>query len=215
VVKGSAEHGIVTITDSGAGIAPELLPRVFDLFVQSDRTLDRSEGGVGIGLALVRRLVEMHGGEVSASSPGIGLGSTFEIRLPRVAPAVARLEEAVDAGLSGKRVLIVDDNADAADALAMSLVLDGYTAEAVYSAQRAIERVTTFRPDAVVLDIGLPELNGYEVARRLRELPALNETRLIALTGYGQAEHRRLSREAGFDEHLVKPVDLDVLRRAL
>ncbi|MGH8221089.1 MAG: ATP-binding protein [Steroidobacteraceae bacterium] len=206
---------LIEVTDSGAGISPELMPRIFDLFVQSDRTLDRSQGGLGIGLAVVRRLIEMHGGEVSARSPGVGHGSTFEIQLPRVARPQAPSPEGTEIKAPRRRVLIVDDNADAANSLAFLLNMQGHEAEAVYGGKDALERIASFRPDVGLLDIGLPEMDGYELVRRLREMTQLNGIRLIAVSGYGQAEDLQRTRAAGFDDHLVKPVDLPSLERAL
>jgi signal transduction histidine kinase len=206
-------EAVIRVTDNGVGISQELLPQIFELFVQSDRTLDRSQGGLGIGLSVVQRLVEMHGGKVSASSPGPGLGSSFEIRLPLVdapaKPSVESTQGAVDA----KRILIVDDNADAADSLALLLGLDGHTAHSVYGAMDALESIGRFDPEVILLDIGLPGMDGYEVARRMRARGS--KARIVALTGYGQTDDQARARAAGFDAHLVKPVDLQMLRNQL
>ncbi|HEY6923640.1 MAG TPA: response regulator [Steroidobacteraceae bacterium] len=210
-----ARKAVVEVTDNGVGISADLLPRVFDLFVQSDRTLDRSQGGLGIGLAVVRRLVEMQGGEVTARSPGEGLGATFSIHLPRTERPAAPSVEVATPSIAPLRVLVVDDNEDAAEMLAALLRMEGHSVRAVYSGREALERVETFVPDAALLDIGLPEMNGYELASRLRELPTLQRVKLVALTGYGQPEDRQRTRTAGFDFHLVKPVDPDDLRRTL
>lgn len=204
---------VIAVTDNGVGIAAELLPRIFDLFVQSDRSLDRSQGGLGIGLSLVRRLVEMHGGWVRAESEGPGRGARFELGLPvieyRENPTPAQSEQPPIA----RRVLVVDDNIDSADSLVMILNHSGHTAEPVYGAAEALERASEFRPEVVLLDIGLPGTDGYEVARQLKIRGS--DARLIAMTGYGQPEDIRRAQEAGFDAHLVKPVDLDRLLRDL
>jgi PAS domain S-box-containing protein len=206
---------IVTIADSGVGISTELLPRVFDLFVQGERTLDRSLGGLGIGLSVARRLIEMHGGRLSAFSPGLGQGATFEIRLPRLErPHEMDGPTPVEVS-TPKRILIVDDNADAANSLALVLGLDGHVTEAVYSATEALSRAESFKPEVILLDIGLPEMDGYEVALRLRQRPELASTRIVALTGYGQSDDIQRAREVGFDDHLTKPVDFNALARAL
>jgi PAS domain S-box-containing protein len=206
---------IIEVADTGAGITPELLPRVFDRFVQGSRALDRSQGGLGIGLSIVKRLVEMHGGEVTAKSPGPEQGSTFEIRLPRVARPSGPSSEGTAFSAPPRRVLIVDDNVDAADSLATLLQLKGHETQAVYNGSEALERVGSFKPHVALIDIGLPKMNGYELAKRLRQMFARASMRLVALTGYGQAEDRQLSAAAGFDDHLVKPVDLPTLERAL
>jgi len=208
-------QAVVTISDNGTGIAPDLLPHIFDLFVQSKRTLDRSQGGLGIGLSVVKRLIEMHGGSVSAASGGAGQGATFTIRLPRVERSGASASEVSMPLVAGIRALVVDDNQDAAESLAMLLTLDGHTVEAVFSAEQALERIPAFQPDAMLLDIGLPGMDGYEVARRVRELPGGGQIRLIALTGYGQVEDRRRALAAGFDDHLVKPVEPTRLAQSL
>lgn len=205
---------VVRVRDSGMGIQPELLPHVFDLFVQGHRALDRSQGGLGLGLAIVRSMVEMHGGRVSASSAGAGKGSEFVVRLPagRVAtltpvPA-ARASAALVGPARGRRVLVVDDNQDAADALVEALSAHGHVATAAYDGPSGLEAAARERPEVAFLDIGLPVMDGYELARRLREEHG-TAVKLVALTGYGQDRDRALSRSAGFDEHLVKPVELD------
>ncbi|MEO8038560.1 MAG: ATP-binding protein [Betaproteobacteria bacterium] len=206
---------VLSITDNGIGIPQDLLPQVFDLFVQGDRTLDRAQGGLGIGLSVVKRLVEMHGGRVSVASSGAGTGSTFEIRLPLIeasdAPSIAPAAPA----FASRRILVVDDNQDAADSLAMILAMEGHEVDTVYTPQDALARVPTFQPDVALLDIGLPGMSGYELARRLRALPEAAKIRLIALTGYGQAEDREHSRAAGFDGHIVKPAELQALQQVI
>jgi PAS domain S-box-containing protein len=215
VVTASGEHLELAVRDTGIGISEQLLPHVFDLFVQSERPLDRAEGGLGIGLSIVKGLVAMHDGTVKATSAGAGCGSTFTIRLPRiVAPAASEPRPRLRS--TGKRrVLIVDDNVDAADSLAMLLRLDGHEAEAAYSAASALEAVERWRPEVVLLDVGLPEIDGYEIARRLRASNPVSGIRLIALTGYGRDEDRERARAAGFDDHLLKPADMDALQRLL
>ena len=209
------ERAIVAISDTGAGIPPELLPRVFDLFVQGDRTLDRSQGGLGVGLAVVQRLIEMHGGTVTAASAGPGKGSTFEIHLPvEDMPAAGEITQVTGATAS-RRVLIVDDNRDSADSLAMLLEIEGHTVTTAYSAREALELAQCLKPEIVLLDIGLPEIDGYEVARRLKKQNGLDGVCLIALTGYGQLEDRQRAQRAGFADHMIKPVDLEKLRGAM
>ncbi|MBX9583697.1 MAG: response regulator [Gemmataceae bacterium] len=203
-------EAVIRVRDTGAGIAADMLPRVFDLFTQVDRTLDRSQGGLGVGLTLVRRLAELHGGWVRASSGGPGAGSEFEVRLPALAAGAAK------PGANGRprraarpnyRVLVVDDNADAADSLALLLELAGDTVRTAGSGPRALEVAGSFRPEVVLLDIGLPGMDGYEVARRLRGQPDGGRVLLVALTGYGRDDDRRRAAEAGFDHHLTKPAD--------
>jgi CheY-like chemotaxis protein/nitrogen-specific signal transduction histidine kinase len=205
----------VEISDTGAGISAEFMPRLFDLFAQADRTLDRAEGGLGIGLSVVKKLVEMHGGRISARSEGLGYGSTFEVTLPRVEAPVSAEEQARSAAAPSRRILIVDDNADAATTLSELLKMDGHQTQPAFSAEEALELAQSFVPDVVLLDIGLPRMDGYEVARRLRHSLLRKGARLIALTGYGQAEDRERAHAAGFDAHLVKPVDLEVLTKLL
>ncbi|CAD6545158.1 Sensor histidine kinase RcsC [Paraburkholderia hiiakae] len=208
-------HVVIGISDNGSGISAELLPHVFDLFVQSERTLDRAQGGLGIGLAVARRLVEMHQGTISAQSPGIGHGATFEIRLRRIARPAAPVAAAGAADVDQRRVLVVDDNKDGADSLAALLALQGHTLAVAYSGPEAIRLAAAFLPEIALLDIGLPGMSGYELAQTLRTMPQLAGLRLVAITGYGQAEDFQRSRAAGFDYHLVKPVDQQALQRAL
>ena len=212
-LRSDPSGAVIVVTDNGVGIPTELLPRIFELFVQSERSLDRSEGGLGIGLSVVQRLIDMHGGRVTAASAGPGRGSTFAISLPTVgAPTVGRTEPSRLA-VEPRRVLVVDDNVDAATSLAEFLRLEGHQTEAVYSAQGALEAVTNFSPDVVLLDIGLPDMDGYEVAKRIRA--GGSAARLVALTGYGQAEDIQRTHSAGFDAHLVKPVDFGALERTV
>jgi PAS domain S-box-containing protein len=214
-VRQYAQSGqaVIEIADTGVGIPSELLPHIFELFVQGDRTLDRSQGGLGVGLAICKQLIEMHGGTVAARSEGPDRGATFEIRLP--------LAEALKEPITGmrgrshqtRRVLIVDDNHDAADSLAMVLRIEGHEASVAYTAAGAIEAVKSSDPEFVLLDIGLPDMDGYEVSQRIRASGAA--ARIIALTGYGQTGDRRRSAAAGFAAHLVKPVDVALLIRML
>jgi PAS domain S-box-containing protein len=208
-------HVVIEVTDNGMGMAPELLPRVFELFVQGDRALDRSQGGLGVGLAVVRRLIEMHEGSVAARSGGPGKGSTFEISLPSIAVAGAGTSATTPDVAVSRRVLIVDDNRDSADSLAMLLEFEGHEIATAYTAHEALERAQVLKPQVILLDIGLPDINGYEIARRLRKLRDLDGVCLIALSGYGQAEDRHRAQSAGFDDHLIKPADLAKLRSAI
>jgi PAS domain S-box-containing protein len=207
---------VITVEDSGVGIPVSLLPRVFDMFAQVDRSMERSQGGLGIGLALVRQLVEMHGGQVEADSKGPGAGSRFTVRLP-VSRAQAPAEPRIDAhklhasGEQGLRVLVVDDNVDGAETMAQFLTLLGYETMTEHDGLAAVSAAASFRPDVVVLDIGLPHLDGREVARRIRQGPGGSEMLLIAVSGWGQADDRQKSAEAGFDRHFVKPVELETL----
>ena len=203
--KGTA---VIKVADTGIGLAPDMLPKVFDLFSQADRTLDRSEGGLGVGLTIVRKLVEMLGGSVSASSPGIGQGAQFIVRLPLSAvptPISKPGPEPTKSAVDKPRVLVVDDNVDTARLSAMLLRGQGFEVETAHDGEAALDLARAHRPDALLLDIGLPRMNGYEVARALRDEGFAGK--LIAVSGYGQSEDRRRSLEAGFDHHLVKPVD--------
>jgi PAS domain S-box-containing protein len=213
--RAEGAEAIVTVSDNGIGIPPDLLPRIFDLFVQSDRSLDRAQGGLGIGLSLVKRLVEMHGGRVTASSGGTGAGSSFEIRLPLAERPLPAPEQVRSNESPKRRVLIVDDNEDAANSLAMVLQFDGHDVKVVYSGAQALECALAFKPEIVLLDVGLPGMDGYEVASRLRAEVALDPLRLIAVTGYGRDADRKRSEMAGFECHLVKPIDFSALLRLL
>ncbi|MBN9120704.1 MAG: response regulator [Planctomycetes bacterium] len=218
-VEREGGHTVVRVTDTGVGIPADMLPRVFDLFTQVDRHLERAQGGLGIGLALVKRLVEMHGGAITAESPGPDRGSTFVVRLPLAAgdpvpqgvsnvPAEAPVARA-------RRVLVVDDNADAAESLSELLALSGHTTQTALGGPEALSVIAKLRPDLVLLDIGLPGMSGYEVARALRADPSCSELILVALTGWGSEEDRRRSAEAGFDYHLTKPVEREQLEGLL
>jgi CheY-like chemotaxis protein len=203
------------VRDTGIGIDATLLPRIFDLFVQADRSLARSQGGLGIGLTLVRRLVEMHGGRVSAFSEGAGRGSEFEVRLPSVR-GVTQTEGVPENELklravSPRRVLVVDDNVDAAESATMLLRFLGHDVEMAHDGNSALEQVRNFRPEIVLLDIGLPGMSGYDVARAIRALPENRGLVIAAVTGYGQEEDRRKSREVGIDYHMTKPLAPNVL----
>lgn len=204
----------ISITDNGIGISSSVLPRVFDLFVQSERPLDRSQGGLGIGLSIVQRLVKMHGGTIEAASAGEQQGATFRFTFPLIAtPAHESAEPILHAELPPLCILIVDDNVDAADSLAQLLTLKGHTTSAVYNAQEALELMGVLNADIVLLDIGLPDIDGYEVARRLRAQH--NNTVLVALTGYGQADDIQRAMDAGFNAHVTKPVAFDKLEQIL
>lgn len=208
----------VSVRDTGVGIPAAMLPRVFEMFAQVDRSLERSQGGLGIGLSLVKKLVEMHGGSVEARSEGHGKGSEFVVRLPTVGSPSdsgrSDSSEQADAPAS-RRVLVVDDNVDAALSMAMMLKVMGNETRTAHDGLQAIEVAADYRPDVVLLDIGMPKLNGYEAARRIREQPWGREMVLAAITGWGQDDDRRRSLEAGFDHHLVKPIDLAALQKLL
>ncbi len=212
--KREGDHVVITVADEGVGIPPDKLPEMFELFAQGERSIARSEGGLGLGLTIVQRLAEMHGGSVSARSDGPGMGSTFTVRIPAATPAAqanGRPATPVPAGRYGARILVVDDNADTARSLVRLLKLLGNEAEAAHEGPSALDVARVMRPEFVLLDIGLPGMDGYEVARRLRDDPHCRASVIIALSGYGQDEDRRRSREAGFDHHLVKPVEIEVL----
>jgi PAS domain S-box-containing protein len=218
-LRARVEEGraVMRVRDDGMGIPADLLPRVFDLFAQGERTLERSEGGLGVGLTLVRRLVEMHGGSVEARSDGPGRGSEFVVRLPLAGAADAEHgpeagEPATQHPSASRRVLVVDDNADSAESMCLLLEMWGHEARATRDGEEAIKIAAEMRPQLILLDIGLPGMDGYEVARRLRQIPELQGTVLAAMTGYGQDEDRRRSQEAGFAHHLVKPVQVHTLQ---
>ena len=198
----------IQVEDNGIGIAPDLLPRVFDLFIQGEQGLDRSHGGLGVGLALVRRLAQLHGGDAQAQSAGVGLGSTFIVRLPRIeTPAVvpAQHSRPIERTNSQRHVLVVEDNADSRRALRTVLEIAGHEVSELEDGRTAVEVARRLQPDVALVDIGLPHIDGYEVARRLKKDNAA--LRLVAVTGYGNQQDRQRAREAGFDAHMVKPVD--------
>jgi signal transduction histidine kinase len=230
--KFSSDHGTISISasedagqvvlkvaDQGAGIAPEVLPKIFDLFVQEHQDLDRRQGGLGLGLTIVRNLVELHRGTVSADSEGVGKGTTFTIRLPLAAAPVAAGDTRNDRfgtlAARGDRVLIVDDNEDSVAMLATMLQALGYETRTASDSPMALKIVSEYTPDIAFVDIGLPVVNGYELAKRLRAIDRLSNLRLIAFTGYGQSADRERAREAGFSFHLVKPLDMNALNEAL
>jgi signal transduction histidine kinase len=216
-VRKHGDEALLTVADNGAGMPADLLSRVFDPFVQGERELDRAHGGLGIGLTLVRRLAELHGGAASAASAGPGLGSEFQVRFPAVEPpsSVAEKQAPNEAGMS-RDVLIVEDNADAAATLRSLLELSGHRVRVARDGQEGLDALQERMPDLALIDLGLPRLDGYEVARRARAmLNGRRSTLLVAVTGYGLPEDRRRSAAAGFDEHLVKPVDLAALRTLL
>jgi len=206
---------VVRVRDTGVGIDPALLPHIFDLFTQSDRSLARSQGGLGIGLTLVKRLVELHGGSVSALSDGPGKGCEFVIRLPAIpaftAAASGTPAETIGSSRSIHRILVVDDNVDAGESTAMVLRLRGHEVATAHDGPSALDAVREFNPGIVLLDIGLPGMSGYDAARHLRAQPKYQSLVLIAITGYGQPRDRQQTQEAGFDRHLVKPVDQQAL----
>ena len=208
---------VVTVTDSGLGISPDMLKKVFELFTQVDASIERAQGGLGIGLSLVKRLVDLHGGTVTASSRGLGHGSSFVVRLPVLidASASATSKPKLDADVTGQRILVVDDNRDSATSLAMLLRLSGNTTELAHDGLEAVAKAESYRPEVILLDIGLPEMNGYDVCRTIRAQPKGKEIVIVALTGWGQDDDRRQSHEAGFDGHMVKPVDYGALLKML
>ncbi len=211
-------EAVLRVRDTGMGIAADLLPKVFDLFTQGERSLDRPEGGLGIGLTLVKRLIELHGGTVQALSEGPGLGTEMVVRLSLLAgdlPADSSKNGEPGRASAARRVLVVDDNRDATETLALLLELWGHEVHSAFDGPSALAMAAEHRPEIVLLDIGLPGMTGYEVAQRLREVPGLERAMLVAVTGYGQREDHRRTREAGFDHHLVKPVEPEKLRELI
>jgi two-component system CheB/CheR fusion protein len=211
---------VIRVRDNGVGLAPDLLPHIFDLFVQGDASLDRARGGLGIGLTLVRRLVELHGGRVAVRSAGLGQGSEFIVYLPalpaqRAEAVVAASEEMAPRADRKLKILVVEDNPDAAESLAMVLDLWGHDIRVTLDAAAAVEVAEQLVPDVIISDLGLPGMDGYELARRLRQHPRFGRAVLIALSGYGQEEDKRRALDAGFDHHLVKPPDLAELAELL
>ena len=219
-VRREGQYALISIADTGIGIAPDLLPKIFELFTQVHAKSERAQGGLGIGLALVRRLTEMHGGTVTAHSDGAGRGSTFSVRLPVMVTQIAGLVHPKrDTGtiprVASQRILVADDNRDAAEALSLQLQLAGHDVRTAHDGIEALTVAKTFDPEIVLLDLGMPKMDGYEVARQLRLQPRSRRVTLIALTGWGQQQDRDRTAEAGFDAHLVKPVAEAQLFRAL
>jgi PAS domain S-box-containing protein len=210
VAEGQA---IIEVADTGEGIAADLLPKIFELFVQGQRSLDRSEGGLGIGLSVCKQLIEMHGGHVTGSSDGVGHGSTFSIHLPLAIDEQDSRGNTSEAINAKRRILIVDDNKDAADSMATLLAIDGHQVKAVYTPEEGLEEVDLLKPELVLLDIGLPRISGYEVVQRIKAAhPFIS---VVALSGYGRPEDKQRAAAAGFDAHLVKPVDFDALKQLI
>jgi signal transduction histidine kinase/ActR/RegA family two-component response regulator len=214
-VKQEGEMVCISVRDTGIGIPAEMLPHIFKMFTQVDRAARQAQGGLGIGLTLVRTLTEMHGGQVEARSLGVGQGSEFIVRLPLSKSACVSGGDVPSARapvLPNRRVLVVDDNQDAAQSLGLLLKLLGAEVQVVHDGPAALEIIPTYAPNVVLLDIGMPGMDGYEVAKRIRQQPAGEDLLLIALTGWGQEEDRRRSSQAGFDHHLLKPADLTALK---
>jgi CheY-like chemotaxis protein/two-component sensor histidine kinase len=215
-VSREADMARIEVCDDGIGIASEMLPRIFELFIQGDGGLARTEGGLGVGLTLARRIVEMHGGSIHATSEGVGRGATFVVRLPALETAPTAAKPAPEPSAPSdapvaRTVLVVDDNEDAADSVAALLELRGHRAWVAYDAEAALAIAAEAAPQVVLLDFGWPGMDGYAVSSRLRAMEPMRAATIIALTGYGQEEDRRRSEQARFDAHLVKPVDCDTL----
>jgi CheY-like chemotaxis protein/two-component sensor histidine kinase len=210
------DDGTLRIADTGIGIARDRLPHIFELFYHGEQPLDRRQGGLGIRLTLVKQLVTLHGGSVTAKSDGISCGSTFTVQLPRVAPAApVPAASATDTPRASRRVLIVEDDADSREMLRLALEIAGHEVFVAEDGPRGLEEAGVIRPYAVFVDIGLPGLDGYELARQLRQLPGGRDMRILAVTGYGRPEDHQRSRLSGFDFHLVKPVDASAVERIL
>jgi PAS domain S-box-containing protein len=217
-VAREGEQAVIRVKDTGIGIPANMLPKVFDLFTQVDRSLEKAQGGLGVGLTIVKRLVELHGGTIEAHSEGYGKGSEFVVRLPAVAPAVQESHEpdiAPPRRTVRHRILVVDDNVDSASSLALLLQFMGNEVRTAYNGVDGVEMAKAFRPDVILLDIGMPKLNGYDACRRIRELPWGRKPAIVALTGWGQEEDIQRSQEAGFDHHLVKPIEPAALEKLL
>ena len=221
-VERTGDEAAITVRDNGIGIAPELMPQLFEMFFQADSSLDHAGGGLGIGLNVAKRLVELHGGRIAAHSKGLGQGSEFTMHLPVTSEAESQPEPRrreitppLPAVSISHKVLIVDDNRDMAEATAELATLCGHQVATAQDGPTALELASTFRPDIALIDIGLPQMDGYELARRLRKLPGMERVLLVAMTGYSREQDRRASREAGFALHLVKPVKSERLEALL
>jgi CheY-like chemotaxis protein len=210
----------ISVIDNGMGIPPETLPKIFQMFTQGDGSIERAQGGLGVGLALTKRLIELHGGRITARSEGPGRGATFVVQLPTIegpAAAPAQPDHSPAAAKSGQalRILLVDDNVDFVTSLALLLEESGHEVRVAHDAGAALEAAATLRPEVAFLDLGLPGVSGYELARRLRESSAAAETVLVALSGWGQPQDRARSKSAGFSRHLVKPVEFEQILSVL
>jgi CheY-like chemotaxis protein len=206
----------ITVSDTGIGISNDLLPRVFELFVQAESVTERTHGGLGIGLALARRLIEMHGGEIAAHSDGPGHGAVFVITIPLCEAAAARqAPPQIDVPHVASRVVIIDDNQDAADTMSMLVEQLGGSARTAHDAASGLAAVQEFHPDIVFLDIGMPGMDGYEACRRIRQQPSARNVVVVAVTGWGRSQDKQRALDAGFDAHLTKPVDPTALARVL
>ncbi|MES2626131.1 MAG: response regulator [Pseudomonadota bacterium] len=219
-VEVQARDVVVSLKDTGVGIAPDKLPKIFEMFTQEDHSLEKAQGGLGIGLTLVKKLVEMHGGSVEAKSDGHGRGSEFVVKLPVVLSVNPDFKPPLEQdkpvrSASEYRILVADDNKDAADSLAMIFMINGSEVRTVNNGLQAVAMAETFQPDVILMDIGMPKLNGYDACRRIREQPWSEKTFLIALTGWGQDADKRRAKEAGFHHHMLKPVDLAALEKLL
>jgi len=213
------DQAVLRVRDSGVGISPAMLPRIFDLFTQAHVSPDRTQGGLGIGLTLAKQLVEMHGGRIEARSHGVDRGCEFEVSIPLLAELREKSAQASDnaprESAKTRRVLIVEDNVDAAESLSMLLEFLGHEVRIEATGASALDAIRTTDFQAVLIDIGLPDMDGYEVARQIRMLPGSRTKLLVALTGYGQEEDKRRALSAGFDQHLIKPVDVEHLQNLL
>ncbi len=214
-VEQSEDSGRLNVKDNGAGIPPEMLGSVFTLFAQVDHTIGRARGGLGIGLALVKQLVSLHGGDVNVASEGIGAGTRLTVRLPFAPPEVPP----ADAGNAGRlrqtsrprRVLVIDDNKDAADTISAAIALSGHEVEVAYDGPSGLAAADRMRPDCILLDLGMPDMDGHQVARALRSNPDRNACLIVAVTGWGQRHDRTMTRQSGFDFHLVKPASVEAV----
>jgi len=214
-VRRDGDDSVLEVRDQGAGIAPEMLGEVFKLFVQGPQGPDRTSGGLGLGLAVVRRLIELHGGSVRAASAGPNLGSTFTVRLPAIEPVAAANEAAIPDTSRRLRILVIEDNDDGREMLRTMLELHGHEVRAASTGVEGITEARRWRADVVLLDVGLPDLDGYEVARRLRAERETAHSKLVAITGYGQSEDEQRAYRAGIDVHVTKPVEPKELLRIL
>jgi CheY-like chemotaxis protein len=219
VTRASGDKAVLVVRDNGAGIEPGLLPKIFDLFAQGKQAIDRGQGGLGLGLTIARNITEMHGGRLYGKSEGSGKGAEFVLELPLLAQPVSTAktsaEQTAQTMIPDRKILVVDDNADAADSLSEALQMLGHLVQVAYDGPSALRVAQTFQPDLALLDIGLPAMDGYELGQQLRASSSNTLLKLVALTGYGQETDRRRTADAGFDRHLVKPVDFDRLQAVI